>query len=76
MDNAYQIIAFIDADTVAHPNWLRELVTPLLDDQVGLTTGNRWYLPTGNYWGSLVRYRNVSTVVQMFFKFLGVELWR
>ena len=32
-----------------------------------LTTGNRWYLPTGNYWGSLVRYSgNVSTVVQMF----------
>ncbi|OBQ14110.1 MAG: glycosyltransferase [Anabaena sp. LE011-02] len=67
LDNAYPIIAFIDADTVAHPNWLRELVTPLIDDQVGLTTGNRWYVPTGNYWGSLVRYSgNVSTVVQMF----------
>ncbi|MDB9465747.1 glycosyltransferase family 2 protein [Dolichospermum circinale CS-1225] len=67
LDNAYPVIAFIDADTVVHPNWLRELVTPLLDDKVGLTTGNRWYLPTGNYWGSLVRYSgNVSTVVQMF----------
>ncbi len=67
LDNAYPIIAFIDADTVAHPNWLRELVTPLIDNQVGLTTGNRWYVPTGNYWGSLVRYSgNVSTVVQMF----------
>jgi cellulose synthase/poly-beta-1,6-N-acetylglucosamine synthase-like glycosyltransferase len=67
LDNAYPVIAFIDADTVAHPNWLRELVTPLLDDKVGLTTGNRWYVPTGNYWGSLVRYSgNVATVVQMF----------
>ncbi|MDM3855334.1 MAG: glycosyltransferase family 2 protein [Aphanizomenon gracile PMC649.10] len=67
LDNAYPIIAFIDADTVAHPNWLRELVTPLLDDKVGLTTGNRWYIPTGNYWGSLVRYSgNISSVVQMF----------
>jgi cellulose synthase/poly-beta-1,6-N-acetylglucosamine synthase-like glycosyltransferase len=67
LDNAYPIIAFIDADTVVHPNWLRELVTPLINDQVGLTTGNRWYVPTGNYWGSLVRYSgNVSTVVQMF----------
>ncbi len=67
LDNAYPIIAFIDADTVVHPHWLRELVTPLLDDKVGLTTGNRWYVPTGNYWGSLVRYSgNVSTVVQMF----------
>ncbi|MBD2443667.1 glycosyltransferase family 2 protein [Dolichospermum sp. FACHB-1091] len=67
LDNAYPVIAFIDADTVVHPNWLRELVTPLLDEKVGLTTGNRWYVPTGNYWGSLVRYSgNVSTVVQMF----------
>lgn len=67
LDNAYPVIAFIDADTLVHPNWLRELVTPLIDDQVGLTTGNRWYIPTGNYWGSLVRYSgNVSTVVQMF----------
>ncbi|MFM5998595.1 MAG: glycosyltransferase [Dolichospermum sp.] len=67
LDNAYPIIAFIDADIVAHPNWLRELVTPLIDDKVGLTTGNCWYIPTGNYWGSLVRYcGNVSTVVQMF----------
>lgn len=67
LDNAYPVIAFIDADTVVHPNWLRELVTPLLDDKVGLTTGNRWYVPTGNDWGSLVRYSgNVSTVVQMF----------
>ncbi|MTJ07659.1 glycosyltransferase family 2 protein [Anabaena sp. UHCC 0204] len=67
LDNAYQVIAFIDADTIVHPHWLRELVTPLMDAKVGLTTGNRWYLPTGNYWGSLVRYSgNVSTVVQMF----------
>lgn len=67
LDNAYPVIAFIDADTVVHSEWLRELVTPLLDDKVGLTTGNRWYVPTGNYWGSLVRYSgNVSTVVQMF----------
>jgi len=67
LDNAYPVIAFIDADTVVHPHWLRELVTPLIDDQVGLTTGNRWYIPTGNYWGSLVRYSgNVSSVVQMF----------
>jgi cellulose synthase/poly-beta-1,6-N-acetylglucosamine synthase-like glycosyltransferase len=67
LDNTYPIIAFIDADTVVHPNWLRELVTPLIDDRVGLTTGNRWYVPTGKYWGSLVRYSgNIATVVQMF----------
>ncbi|MEA5617317.1 glycosyltransferase family 2 protein [Cronbergia sp. UHCC 0137] len=67
LDNSYKIVALVDADTVVHPNWLRELVTPLLDATVGVTTGNRWYLPTGNYWGSMVRYvGNLSTVVQMF----------
>jgi cellulose synthase/poly-beta-1,6-N-acetylglucosamine synthase-like glycosyltransferase len=67
LDHSYPVIALIDGDIVPHANWLRELVTPLIDQKVGLTTGNRWYVPTGNYWGSLVRYcGNVSSVVQMF----------
>ncbi|MBW4596920.1 MAG: glycosyltransferase family 2 protein [Brasilonema angustatum HA4187-MV1] len=67
LDNSYKVVALVDADTVVHPNWLRELVSPLAHPKVGATTGNRWYLPTGRYWGSLVRYAgNVSTVVQMY----------
>ncbi|MBD2294668.1 glycosyltransferase family 2 protein [Anabaena sphaerica FACHB-251] len=67
LDDSYQVVALVDADTIVHANWLRELVSPLIDEKVGLTTGNRWYVPTGKYWGSLVRYAgNVSTVVQMF----------
>ncbi|MBD0266232.1 MAG: glycosyltransferase family 2 protein, partial [Tolypothrix sp. Co-bin9] len=67
LDDSYKVVALIDADTVPHPNWLRELVTPLTHPKVGATTGNRWYLPTGKYWGSMVRYQgNISTVVQMF----------
>jgi cellulose synthase/poly-beta-1,6-N-acetylglucosamine synthase-like glycosyltransferase len=67
LDDTYKVVALVDADTIVHPNWLRELVSPLMDEKVGATTGNRWYLPTGKYWGSLVRYAgNVSTVVQMF----------
>ncbi len=67
LDNSYEVVALVDADTVAHPNWLRELVSPLTDSQVGATTGNCWYVPTGKHWGSLVRYiGNVSTVVQMY----------
>jgi cellulose synthase/poly-beta-1,6-N-acetylglucosamine synthase-like glycosyltransferase len=66
LDDSYQVVAFVDADAVVHPNWLRELVNPLAHPKVGATTGNRWYLPTGKYWGSLVRYLwNVSAVVQM-----------
>lgn len=67
LDHSYEVVALVDADTVVHNNWLRELVSPLADPKVGATTGNRWYLPTGNHWGSLVRYiGNVSSVVQMY----------
>ncbi|MBH8573817.1 glycosyltransferase family 2 protein [Nostocaceae cyanobacterium CENA369] len=67
LDDSYKVVALVDADTIVHPNWLRELVSPLTDPKVGVTTGNRWYVPTGNYWGSLVRYLgNGSTIVQMY----------
>ncbi|MBE9201831.1 MULTISPECIES: glycosyltransferase family 2 protein [unclassified Nodularia (in: cyanobacteria)] len=67
LDESYKAIALVDADTIVHANWLRELVSPLVDPTVGATTGNRWFVPTDHYWGSLVRYiGNVSTVVQMY----------
>ena len=67
LDESYQVVALVDADTIVHSNWLKELVSPLMDGTTGVTTGNRWYVPTGKYWGSLVRYTgNISTVIQMF----------
>lgn len=67
LDITYQVVALVDADTVVHPNWLKELVSPLAHPKVGATTGNRWYVPNGRYWGTLVRYLwNVSAVVQMY----------
>ena len=67
LDDSYQVVALVDADTIVHPNWLRELVSPLADTKIGVTTGNRWYVPSSNYWGSLVRYTgNISAVVQMY----------
>ncbi|MEC4819297.1 MAG: glycosyltransferase family 2 protein [Scytonema sp. PMC 1069.18] len=66
LDDSYKVVAFVDADAVVHPTWLRELVSPLANPKIGATTGNRWYLPTGKYWGTLVRYFwNVSAVLQM-----------
>jgi cellulose synthase/poly-beta-1,6-N-acetylglucosamine synthase-like glycosyltransferase len=55
LDEDCEVIAFVDADTVVHPNWLRELVLPLQNNQIGATTGNRWYVPRGQ-WGTLSRY--------------------
>ena len=66
LDRDCEIIALVDADTIPHPNWLRELVRPLKDSKVGLTTGNRWYVP-GTQWGTLCRYIwNVAAVGQMY----------
>jgi cellulose synthase/poly-beta-1,6-N-acetylglucosamine synthase-like glycosyltransferase len=66
LDDSYKVVAFVDADAVVHPNWLRQLVSPLSDPKIGATTGNRWYVPTGKYWGSVVRYIwNISAVLQM-----------
>jgi glycosyltransferase involved in cell wall biosynthesis len=63
-----EVVALIDSDTVPHPTWLRELVLPLADRKIGLTAGNRWYVPIKNQWGSLVRYLwNISAVLQMNF---------
>jgi cellulose synthase/poly-beta-1,6-N-acetylglucosamine synthase-like glycosyltransferase len=67
LDDSYKVVALVDADTIVHANWLRELVSPLSHPTVGATTGNRWYIPTGRSWGTLVRYIwNVSAVVQMY----------
>jgi cellulose synthase/poly-beta-1,6-N-acetylglucosamine synthase-like glycosyltransferase len=67
LDDSYKIVALVNADTITPPHWLRQLVSPLANSKVGATTGNCWYVPTGNNWGSLVRYvGNVSTVVQMY----------
>lgn len=67
LDPDCAVVVLVDADAVVHPNWLRDLITPLAPPEIGATTGNRWYLPTGEYWGSCVRYLwNISAVVQMF----------
>jgi cellulose synthase/poly-beta-1,6-N-acetylglucosamine synthase-like glycosyltransferase len=66
LDESYAFFAQLDADTVPHPNWLRELATALAADGVGAATGNRWYVPAEVSWGALVRALwNAAAVVQM-----------
>ncbi len=49
------VIATIDADVVPHSSWLAELVAPLADESVGVTTGNHWFEPSESNCGSLLR---------------------
>jgi glycosyltransferase involved in cell wall biosynthesis len=66
LEPEFEIVAQLDADTVVHTSWLRELATGLQPPDVGLATGNRWYMPSNPSLGSLVRYVwNAGAVVQM-----------
>jgi cellulose synthase/poly-beta-1,6-N-acetylglucosamine synthase-like glycosyltransferase len=56
MEPDCEVVALIDADTIAHPDWLSDLVAPLSNPQVGITTGGRWYTPVDSRWGTLHRY--------------------
>lgn len=67
LDDSYKVLALLDADTIPHRTWLRELAAPLAEDRVAAATGNRWYVPGVASWGSLVRRLwNAAAVVQMF----------
>jgi glycosyltransferase involved in cell wall biosynthesis len=63
-----EVAVLADADTIAYPNWLRDLVVPLLQPEVGLVTGNRWYDPTATSAGALCRFfYNAICVAPMYF---------
>jgi cellulose synthase/poly-beta-1,6-N-acetylglucosamine synthase-like glycosyltransferase len=50
---------FVFVDTDAHPrrDWMRSLVAPLADGQVGAATGYRWFIPSNKL---ALRYRFAS----------------
>jgi hypothetical protein len=67
LDDSCEVVVLADADVVTHADWLRELIAPLLEEGVGATHGNRWYMPREGCWGSLVRYVwNTMAVVPMY----------
>lgn len=46
IDRRVEALVFADSDMRPARNWLAEMVAPLGDQEVGATTGYRWYLPT------------------------------
>jgi cellulose synthase/poly-beta-1,6-N-acetylglucosamine synthase-like glycosyltransferase len=40
-----EVIVFVDSDARPHSTWLRSLVAPLIDPELGAATGYRWFLP-------------------------------
>ncbi len=67
LDASFEVVVLIDADVTPLQNWLGALVAPLADPSVGLSTGNRWFEPSGQRWGTKVRtVWNAGAVIQMF----------
>lgn len=50
-----QVLAFGDSDIRPSKLWLRHLVAPLQNSQVGMVTGFRWYLPQQGNLASVLR---------------------
>ncbi len=53
--NESLLYAFADSDGRVSRTWLRALAAPLVDDQVGASTGYRWYAPEPPDFWSLMR---------------------
>jgi ceramide glucosyltransferase len=43
------VLAFVDADARPNPDWLRALVAPLTREEIGATTGYRYYVPVTDH---------------------------
>jgi ceramide glucosyltransferase len=55
VDPASDALVFTDSDSRPHLCWLQELVAPLRNEEVGLSTGYRWYYPTAGNLPSVIR---------------------
>ncbi len=50
-----EVLVFVDSDVIARNDFISHLVAPLQDNQVGIATGYRFYIPFRGDWPSLLR---------------------
>lgn len=55
LSTSVEAFVFVDSDVCLPSHWLKALVAPLVDKEVGATTGYRWFIPTDNSLASLLR---------------------
>jgi cellulose synthase/poly-beta-1,6-N-acetylglucosamine synthase-like glycosyltransferase len=66
VDETCEAYAFVDSDALVAKDWLRSLVAPLADEQIGATTGFRWYLPEkGGFFAALLSAWNGSVATTL-----------
>jgi cellulose synthase/poly-beta-1,6-N-acetylglucosamine synthase-like glycosyltransferase len=67
LDESIELFALADGDVVAHPGWLRELLTPIIRGTTDATTGHRWFAPPRGRFGSIIRYVwNAASVITLY----------
>jgi ceramide glucosyltransferase len=54
-DPKSEVFVFVDSDARPRARWLRSLVAPLADEQMGATTGYRWFIPVKGGFASTLR---------------------
>jgi ceramide glucosyltransferase len=57
IDPRCEVIVFVDTDARPDTDWLRKLVAPLSDENVGASSGYRWFIPERG--GLATRLRSV-----------------
>jgi cellulose synthase/poly-beta-1,6-N-acetylglucosamine synthase-like glycosyltransferase len=55
VDSRSEVLVFVDSDGRPHSEWLKTLVAPLADEQIGAATGYRWFIPMNGGFASYLR---------------------
>lgn len=50
-----KVFVVVDSDARPRDGWLRSLVAPLEDEEIGATTGYRWFIPVRDGFASIMR---------------------
>ena len=56
VDSDVDVVVVVDGDADPYPHWLRDAVTPFVDERIGGVTGNRWYFPREGGGGAWCRF--------------------
>ena len=54
-DTRSQVFVFTDSDSRPPSSWLKDLTSPLRNEQLGVSTGYRWLFPTRGNFASVLR---------------------
>lgn len=55
VDSRCEVLVFVDSDARPQPAWLKSLIAPLTDLDVGAASGYRWFAPSGGGFASQLR---------------------